>query len=1019
MELDPQTVLAQLNGGSPSDQISALRLLKNDVIGDIRKKTLWVRHGILPHIRRLLSSRASGADTAESRARGTTQPSNFFGDDGADQSIQLLALQLLGAFANTGPAFLSPLHASGVLPAVLSDSCLQHGNSQIRHAALRVLQYIAIATETAQPESPISPLSLADAIFSENHVPSLTSILTQRESSYSIEQQTGIVAYLIRSLCLEERHRVALVEGGVLDGLATRLASVAVVEGHVLPKAELYAELEGLGGYIPKPALSSEHLCELLGAIGTIVTDSPYRAGRLVYSPSIHAIFPVLGRNRTQYPKSPVEATVLPGLKPTKPKEPEIMDSLLPVTPGRMFGHGGFMSTFDAIFGEGNSPSSRPSAKLQTSLISWTPPEENGLRNTDTVLADAETPLVPWLIYLVRTRKASEILMASLVLASLYKVGFSHKSREADICLLVVPPIVELLESQMAKSKQSKDTSQRRKALARLDIAEVAPLVLARLITDSEAMQKAAFEAGAVKVLARLLKDTHSESQYAAESQLWILDQDSVHVPGDGAPECRLGPEGLPPQVIHRRRVRESTMTALGALASFKEDIRKAIVDQDVMDYLIDSLKPFSGPVHQQPQGQARPSPNGHSSRGDSPGEAERNPVPVILAGCYLLRTLSRSVSVLRTTLVDHSAETPILELLTHPCVDVQVAATACVCNLLPEFSPIRDTLVSRGVVEILCEHTHSQNSALRLNALWALKHVVNAASVEFKKRCLEELESGWLIQLISDDVGNSTPDTPDVMDEDVDMGIPEEQARPWLSSSFYAPASISDSHAGGQSGQPRNRILTLAQSLVERLKESENSPARKTRQDELAIQEQGLGFIRNLIGNAPMKESSADMTEMIDHLLMVFGQDRLFGILASKLKPRVTHPLSRRGTDGDARVLPPQSKMISAVIYVLIHIAAGIPRHRQLVIAQTDLLKQLPRLFGNQDSEVRVALCHLVNNLTWEDDCSDHAACTQRTLELKNLGFLKKLETLGSSDEELDVRERAKSALWQMKNGD
>jgi armadillo repeat-containing protein 8 len=326
---------------------------------------------------------------------------------------------------------------------------------------------------------------------------------------------------------------------------------------------------------------------------------------------------------------------------------------------------------------------------------------------------------------------------------------------------------------------------------------------------------------------------------------------------------------------------------------------------------------------------------------------------------------------------------------------------------------------VNKGVVKILCEHTHSQNSALRLDALWALRHAVNDASIEFKKRCLEELESGWLVQLICDDIEDSAPETSDAMDEDVDMGLAEEQSRSWPANHIYTITPTSDVHHG-QSNQPTNRILSLAQSQLESIKESELSPARKARQDELDIQEQGLIFIRNLIGNAPLQESANDMTEMIDHLLSVFGQDRLFGILASKLKPRVTHPFSRRGTNAgasEARVLPPQAKMITAVIFVLVHIAAGIPRHRQLVIAQTDLLRQLPRLFNSQEPEVRIALCHLVNNLTWEDDHSDHTACTQRTLELKNLGFLKKLETLGQSDEELDVRERAKSALWQMKN--
>lgn len=535
------------------------------------------------------------------------------------------------------------------------------------------------------------------------------SVLTQRESNRDVEIQIGIVAYLIRSFCFEERHRAALVDAGILNALATRLASFAVAEGHVLPKAEVYAELEGLRDYIPKPALSSENLDEVLCAIATIITDSPFRAGCLIYSPSILAIFPILGRGRTQYPKSPAEATVLPGLRPTKPKEPEIMDWLLPVAPTRGYGYGGFLTPVDAPFNEGPSPNSRPSTKLQTSLISWSPPEQNASRNADTVLAEGETPLVPWLIHLVRTRTGSEVLMASLVLASLFKVGFTYKSREVDMGLLVIPVIIELLERSGAKSKQPKNSSLRRKALAKLNIVEMTPMVLARLITDNESMQKASFECNAVKILCSLLKGTYDKSQSATEWQSWTLDYDSIDIPGDRAPECCLGDEGLSPQLIHRRRVRESTMRALGALATFKEDFRKAIVEQDVMSCILDSLRPFPSVAEQQSQDQLRSSQNSSSLRSDTYKEAEENPVSVITAACYLLRILSRSVSILRTSLVDHSAETPILELLTHPTVDVQIAATACICNLLPEFSPIREVSVLRRVVGFLSGSTDNQ----------------------------------------------------------------------------------------------------------------------------------------------------------------------------------------------------------------------------------------------------------------------------------------------------------------------
>ncbi|KAI0914506.1 armadillo repeat protein [Ustulina deusta] len=1020
MDLESQTIIAQLNA-SPADRIAALRSLKNDVVGDIQKKTLWVQHGLIPHIVGLLLSNASEQDRD---GKGARQPFLALDTFTEDETAQLQALQLLASFATAGPAFLSPLFASRAIPAILSESCLQNERPEIVLAALRVIKDLTVATASTSTSSPINLMSLADVIFTDSYLESLRQILSQRALNRDTEAQITLVASLIRNLCLEERHQTALVDSGILDALATRIATFAVAEGYVLPKAEVRARIEGLGEYIPEPPIFTGGLDEVLGAVAAIIGDSPFRVCKLVYSPSILAIFPNSNNGGSQYPKSPPEFIVLPGLRPSRPKEPELMDLLLPRTPSypRVHGNnGGFSSLSAQSSRESPTTNGRPSSKLQTSLVSWTPPEENTARNADVDVADVESPLVPWLIHLVRTRHGGEVLMAASVLTSLFKTGFAYKAREASMGLLVVPVLLGLLEDAEAKTKESGNSWMSRDVRAKLDIIEETPLVLARLITDSEPLQKAAFECGAVKTICKLLKSSYDTPLAAAESRPWSPNGDGIDAASSLPSECQLGDEGQHPQLIHRRKVRETTLRALGALATFKEDYRKAIVDQEVVTYIIDSLNALPGNSKRKDQDALY-----FSSSRSKTLLPEQNSVSVIIAACYTIRMLSRSVNTLRTALVDHSASEPLFRLLRHPDIRIQNAATACVCNLVTDFSPMRDPLVDAGVLKVLCEHAHSQNSSLRLNALWALKHLVDSASIEHKKQCIEELGSGWLVKLICDDTEDealfsararserqSASTTPDVMDEDVDMGFGEEQSRPWLVGSVYKTISTSS--------KSDIRILQSAESQLETLKEIEQNPVRKARHDDLAIHEQGLGFIRNLIGGAHSgnnPDSANDTTDMIDHLLNIIGQDRLFEILAKKLKPKTLHPYNRRGTSvNEARVLPPQVKIIEAVIYILVHIAASIPRHRQLVIAQTDLLKQLAKLFNSQDREVRVALCHLINNLTWQDDMSDASACSQRATELRNLGFLKKLESLGQSDDELDVRERAKSALWQMKH--
>ncbi|KAI2634247.1 ARM repeat-containing protein [Hypomontagnella submonticulosa] len=986
MALNPESVLTKLNASAP-EQIVALRYLKNEVIGHIQKKEEWVRHGILRPIVKIVAPDALKTNDEETRQPFLTL-TTLTDEDNAKQQ----ALQLLASFANAGPAFLPPLHAAGALPAVLSSSCLQNGHHQIVLAALRVIRDIAEAAAYAPASSPINSVFLADALFTESTIESFYQILSQRNPDFNSEAQISIVTHLIKGLCHEERHQSALVDSGILDALATKLASFAVAQGQVLPRADIIAQIEDLQDYIPAAAHPASSLDGVLGAISSIIGDSPFRACKLICSPSILAIFPIIdvdfdptkSLSSRSPPLSPVE---LPGLRPTKHPKFEPMSSLLPrILP---------QTPSPTVIPPPSNRHGRPSVKFQSNATSRTPSQDTAASNNENGGEEAESPLIPWLIELIRSQSGSEMLMAASILTSLFKAGFSYKTRETSLGLLVVPVLLGMLNDVDAGMKDVDYNTKNRETASMLNVIEQTPAVLARLITDSELLQKAAFDCNAIKTVCKLLKDSYESPPPLAKSWSWSIHNGS-DLPGDLPPDCCLGEEGQHRFLVHRLKVRESTLRAIGSLATFKDEYRKAVVDQDVINYVVESLNPTPD-----------------------------NPVSVVHAACYAVRMLSRSVNILRTALVDHAVSKPLLQLLRHHDVEVRVAATGVMCNLVLDVSPVRDSLVEDGILRVLCEHAHSHNASLRLNALWALKHLVHSSSIDLKKRCVEELESGWLVRLICDDTEDDAlfsaktrsereiaQDMLDGMDEDIDMGLANDQHRPWLSTSFYKPRNT---WANGNV-----RILRLAEERLETLREAELSPVRKARQDDLNIQEQGLGFIRNLIGgdhSSGNADSPNDTTEMIDFLFNTLGQDRLFEILASKLRVKVLHPFSRRGGQGsETRILYPQPKIIESVIYILVHIAASVPRHRQLVVSQTELLKQLATLFNSQDREVRVALCHLINNLTWQDNASDGHGCSQRALELKKLGFLTKLEALKEADDELDVRERAKSALWQMK---
>lgn len=548
------------------------------------------------------------------------------------------------------------MHAADVLPAVLSRSTLQNENPQIALAALRVLRDVAATATYASPSSPITLEYLADMLFSDSHVPSLYYVLSL--STHNAEAQITIVSHLIKDLCREERHQSILVSSGILDALATKLASFAVAQGQVIPRAEIIAAMEGLENYIPKPAPTSRSLEGILGAIASIIRDSPYRACKLLYSPSILAIFPVADVDhliKTE-PQSYPSSMELPGLRPTKHLNFEPMSLLLP----RMAQESTYTTPSPSnTLRESSSRNERSASRFPSNTASRTPSADTYTSTNDIEGEEAESPMIPWLLTLIRSTNGTEMLMAVSVLASLFKAGFSYKSREADLGLLVVPVLLSMLNDVQTKLRDIDYNSSNHDTVSTLKIVEEAPAILARLITDSELLQKAAFNSNAVKTICKLLKDSYDAPPPVTKS--WSLRK-SPESAAELRPECRLGEEGQHRCYVHRTKVKESTLRALGAVASFKDDYRKAVVDQDVIPRIVESLTP-----------------------------SHNNPVSVVLAACYAVRMLSRSVGILRTALVDNTVYAPLLQLLQWHDTDVQVAAAATVCNLVMDFSPMRE----------------------------------------------------------------------------------------------------------------------------------------------------------------------------------------------------------------------------------------------------------------------------------------------------------------------------------------
>jgi hypothetical protein len=557
------------------------------------------------------------------------------------------------------------------------------------------LNNIADSTLLADPSCPLDSTTLAEVAFSPRYLDAFYTILASESTSLVTQEQKNLVSCLISRLCREERDQNALANSGVLDALATMLASFVVSRGEVVPDAEILGRDDGMADMIPKPAARGASLTITLEAISAVIADSRFRASKLLYSPAIMAVFP-----NAEFPapasahSSARNALEMAGLSSLRPKDPGAMDYLLPTIP---IPQSKSLSSFATQFPPLGSSLSRESLKpngrsFLAKFSGWDPTQfEPCNPDGEAEPEEAESPLIPWLVHLIRSSSGIERIMAASVLASLYKAGLANAEREAGIGILVVPRLCDMIKERDSAAPESTSTFVDQATALEWTMMERTPAILARLIADSEYLQKSAHECGAVKKICQLLKDSYEPPPPQSVPRPWSPTPDRDMGRDHGLSGSRMGQPGQHPLCAHRIRMRESALKAIAAMASLKEEYRKDFVEQDIVPYIVESLSPSpSKPRDVKDQSKA-------DKAADDAGQGGRNspygnnPMAVIISACHTIRMLSRSVSVLRTSLEDHGVAMPVLQLSRHPELDVQIAACGALCNLVTEFSPMRE----------------------------------------------------------------------------------------------------------------------------------------------------------------------------------------------------------------------------------------------------------------------------------------------------------------------------------------
>jgi len=850
----------------------------------------------------------------------------------------------------------------GLLSRLLSST-----SSKTTLALLKCLNAIADNLPPAASGQWLPDNRFGNLIFSRTYRGSFKSIIEQATPSLVSQQACDAVIALLCKTASQEWQKRALVEDGVLAALSSRLASFVVSEGLVPPTLEVLSGDTVNVLSMPEPAPASAHLSPVLEAIAVLIDHSKARAKQFLTDPAVKAVLPDPADDfsPSDIRRTPWGGSYFSGAAVPRSRLQGPLDSLLAYMPVSDKKSTASQSGFPPLGSVPAMPKRRSSF-----LPTTTETPQSGILLETSGETD-ESLVVPWLLYVVRESRGKRRLLAAKLLVILDNLSFVRRTRSATFGALLVPLLVGMLDKEHGKAEDSHANSGSYLCNG-LHYPQAVPAVLAALIRDDPDMQKVAVESKAIAKLSAGLKTTFEVSPRRKPVPWKPHKQDAADVQ-QTSPLERLGPGGPTPFARQEMAYREGCLQALAAIAPFNDEYRKEICDQGVLTQIIQSLEPYQSHdamgVDEQPQPQ---------------GESSGNSASTLLAACGAVRALTRSVTALRTKLVDAEVAQSIIKLMNSTDPEVRIAATTVLANLAMDFSPMKESVGEAAVVKKLCEQAHSANARLRLESLWALKQLVLNASKKLKQDVVDELGPSWMKLLIK-------TDPIDIPDGEV-IGLVDKEYPP-LSTTYRRSSTLGDTS---------NDIVMSEGAEGQQLHDHAFS-TRHTPEDDTAIQEQLLDLIRNLF-------CGENASDLVRYVFDEMGQDDFFKIMLDRLRPRTLAGATRK----ENQTTPPPNEIVVKVLYILVHVAACDPKWRNTIASHHGLMKQVLTFCNHAEREIRAQCCWIAINLIYEDDAGDRPACKHRAAELQKVGFLSHVQKL-ENDSDLDVRERAKTAIQLM----
>ena len=509
--------------------------------------------------------------------------------------------------------------------------------------------------------------------YSKTSLGIFAQILAQNSASSVIAQeQVSLLCGFIKSTCRADEQRAAIVAAGILDLLAAKVTLCH------LRWVESARAARIVGQSLPAPSDSSVH--DIYGAVEAIISGSQYRASRFLVSPAMGKVFP---RHRPQplhdlalvQDKGILQAAFTSPLEYTLPR-------VHPV-------YWKDTRTFSKIFPSLGSVKA-PRTPIPFDLLPTLPEYTTRTASPGSAPLD-ESSFIPWLLESFRLETGTSKLPSCSLLACLTKERQTSPSRDRMISSLVLPVLRTMLEDA---SRPLPQKSPAHRVQERRTIQQQVPILLATFIKDSAFLRKVAVDIGAVKWASQLLKQ--SFEPILVGQHVWpavVTKTEDTAMVDETSATTRTGIPGLAPEVVHAMRCREGALKMIAAIAEENDDkdkYRKQILaDAQTSGLIVDSLIPFDAEIYA-----------GLDTRKGEKIQPKLigNDAAVLVAACDSLRMFARSVTLLRTNLLDAGMAKPLISLLKHGNAEVRRRALDVCVNLANEFCPMRE--VSKLIIE-------------------------------------------------------------------------------------------------------------------------------------------------------------------------------------------------------------------------------------------------------------------------------------------------------------------------------